>query len=386
VYFWCGGGGSGDDLLISEGEDFAMRARTIKIAFWRSESIACLSDAAKLLYVGLWGLADREGKLKDKPITIGFEVRPWDPMAVPALLEELFAAHLVIRYTAGGEGYLWVPSLPKHQKFHPKEKPVGFPGVDSPDAVVLAGRLKFLPEFTSGSSALDSPRQAVGEHPGAMNEALGSPQQVVGDNLGSPQQVVGEHLGSPQQVVGEHLKSMEGTSGSPQQVVGEHLKSMEGTSGSPQQVASKPFPSFPSFPSLSSKEKDPPAGGKRASKKRSPPTPRESDEICQDFLEVTGKDYAWDGGRDGKAFAALRLRASMEEIRERWQRGLSNVKTGIFPQISTISELQRWWNNLAVAPVAPIAPGPRRSVPDIRRSPIPATEGTGPITVKVSVL
>lgn len=107
-----------------------MRTRDLKPGFWVDERIVSVSDSAKLLYQGLWGIADREGKLEYSPLTIGFQVRPWAPNEVPALLGELVEVGLVRAYAIAGKHYLIIPTLPEHQRFHPNEKPRGLPGPD----------------------------------------------------------------------------------------------------------------------------------------------------------------------------------------------------------------------------------------------------------------
>lgn len=98
-----------------------MRTRDLKPDFWTDERVVSVSDAAKLLFQGLWNLADREGRLEDKPVTIGFKVRPWDPGAAPALLDELHAAGLIVRYEVAGAKLIGIPGLTTHQRIHPKE-------------------------------------------------------------------------------------------------------------------------------------------------------------------------------------------------------------------------------------------------------------------------
>jgi hypothetical protein len=93
----------------------------LKPDFWSDESIVALSDSAKLMFQGLWNLADREGRIEDKPLTIGFKVRPWDPQSAPALLAELTRAELIVRYEVAGVKCIGVPGLTKHQRIHPKE-------------------------------------------------------------------------------------------------------------------------------------------------------------------------------------------------------------------------------------------------------------------------
>lgn len=98
-----------------------MRTRDLKPDFWTDEKVVQVSDAAKLLFQGLWNLADREGRLEDKPVSIGFKVRPWDPGLVPVLLDELERIGLIHRYEVDGVKCIDIPTLPVHQRMHPRE-------------------------------------------------------------------------------------------------------------------------------------------------------------------------------------------------------------------------------------------------------------------------
>lgn len=44
-----------------------MRARNIKPGFWENEDLGEMSIAGRQLFIGLWCLADREGRLEDRP-------------------------------------------------------------------------------------------------------------------------------------------------------------------------------------------------------------------------------------------------------------------------------------------------------------------------------
>ena len=53
------------------------RAKNIKPGFFTNEQLAECSFAARLLFVGLWTLADREGRLEDRPRRIRAQVFPY---------------------------------------------------------------------------------------------------------------------------------------------------------------------------------------------------------------------------------------------------------------------------------------------------------------------
>ena len=99
-----------------------MRARDIKPGFYKNEELAECGPWARLLYPGLWMLADREGRLECRYKRIKAEVFPFDNVDVPALVDELEAQGLVKRYEVGGLLYLFIPKFLLHQRPHVNEK------------------------------------------------------------------------------------------------------------------------------------------------------------------------------------------------------------------------------------------------------------------------
>lgn len=108
-----------------------MRARNIKPGFFFNEQLANCCFAARLLFEGLWCLADREGRLKDSPRKIKVEIFPFDDgVDVKELLDELEAQELIIRYVVEGKNYIWIPTFAKHQNPHVKEAESTIPPYD----------------------------------------------------------------------------------------------------------------------------------------------------------------------------------------------------------------------------------------------------------------
>lgn len=60
-----------------------MRARNIKPGFFLNEEIGELDTGCRLLFIGLWCLADREGFLKYRPKRISIEIFPYDQGFMP---------------------------------------------------------------------------------------------------------------------------------------------------------------------------------------------------------------------------------------------------------------------------------------------------------------
>lgn len=103
------------------------RARNIKPGFFRNADLAELSVEARLLFIGLWTIADREGRLEDRPKQIKMEIYPADSFDVGALLEELAETDMLDRYEAGGKKYIQIVNFTKHQNPHKDERASAIP-------------------------------------------------------------------------------------------------------------------------------------------------------------------------------------------------------------------------------------------------------------------
>ena len=110
-----------------------MRARGIKPGFYKNESLADCSLPARFLFPGLWMMADREGRLEDRPRKIKVEILPFDDIDVEPLLRELHANGFIERYSVGGEKFIQINNFTKHQAPHVKEKASEIPDVSGAD-------------------------------------------------------------------------------------------------------------------------------------------------------------------------------------------------------------------------------------------------------------
>lgn len=97
------------------------RARSIKPGFFKNESLAELPLACRVLFAGLWTLADRSGRLEDRPKRIHAEIFPYEKYPVDKLLNLLHDAGFILRYTTNGDGYIQITTWDKHQNPHVKE-------------------------------------------------------------------------------------------------------------------------------------------------------------------------------------------------------------------------------------------------------------------------
>lgn len=97
------------------------RARNIKPGFFKNEDLAECSFPARLCFAGLWTLADREGRLEDRPKRIKAELFPFDTVDVEPLLQELARFKFILRYETDGMKAIQVLEFGKHQSPHYSE-------------------------------------------------------------------------------------------------------------------------------------------------------------------------------------------------------------------------------------------------------------------------
>lgn len=98
------------------------RARNLKPGFFANEELAACTVHARLCFAGLWTLADRKGRLEDKPLRIKGELFRFDSFPVEPLLEELERGGFIVRYQADGQRVIEVLAFSKHQSPHYLEK------------------------------------------------------------------------------------------------------------------------------------------------------------------------------------------------------------------------------------------------------------------------
>lgn len=103
------------------------RSRNIKPGFFKNEQLVELPYATRLLFIGLWTIADREGRLEDRPKRIKMELFPADDLNVERALNELHHTGFIYRYKVDGGAYIQIITFAKHQSPHHKEPPSTIP-------------------------------------------------------------------------------------------------------------------------------------------------------------------------------------------------------------------------------------------------------------------
>lgn len=114
------------------------RSRNIKPGFFTNDRLAEKHPLTRILFAALWPIADREGRLEDRPKKIKALCLPFDDHDVDAALDDLAAGDdpFLIRYEVEGRKYLQLVNWHRHQSPHVREPDSTIPPV--PDKPVLS--------------------------------------------------------------------------------------------------------------------------------------------------------------------------------------------------------------------------------------------------------
>jgi hypothetical protein len=116
------------------------RTRQIKPRFFLNTELSDLDPLCRLLFIGLWTIADRHGRLKLNPKKIKAEILPYEDLTCTALvrfLHQLTTKGFISTYRVNGEDYLQIVNFEKHQHVHRDEKSCGFPLLEDGELVVI---------------------------------------------------------------------------------------------------------------------------------------------------------------------------------------------------------------------------------------------------------
>lgn len=106
------------------------RARNIKPGFFANDLLAEIEPLGRILFAGLWTIADREGRLEDRVKKIKAQVLPYDDCNCDALLQELHKYGFILRYEVDGNRFIQIVKWAEHQNPHVKEAESTIPAPD----------------------------------------------------------------------------------------------------------------------------------------------------------------------------------------------------------------------------------------------------------------
>jgi len=98
------------------------RSKNIKPGLFKNEILGDADPIYTLLFAGLWTLADREGRLENRPKRIKAELFPYRSMLDPCIgLDWLKHNSFITMYEIEGKKYIQIKKWRKHQSPHHKE-------------------------------------------------------------------------------------------------------------------------------------------------------------------------------------------------------------------------------------------------------------------------
>jgi hypothetical protein len=130
-----------------------MRARNLKPSIFKNDLLAVADPLYTLIFEGLWCMADREGRLEDKPVKIHIELNPCRPFeTTEKSLAWLADNGFIIRYQVAQSRYIQVVTFKDHQNPHQKE----------PASKIPAPRTEPAPGETGASTGQASEQNKCG--------------------------------------------------------------------------------------------------------------------------------------------------------------------------------------------------------------------------------
>ncbi len=161
-----------------------MRARNLKPSLFRNELLAVSNPLFTVVFQGLWCIADRAGRLEDRPAKIHLEINPGRAFdSTTAALDWLAENGFILRYEADGAKFIQVVNFAKHQNPHCKEPESTIPAPCKPGASTVPARLipdsgLLIPDPPKRSEAPFAPSVVSGLDVAAWNRWVGYRKQI----------------------------------------------------------------------------------------------------------------------------------------------------------------------------------------------------------------
>ncbi|MCE3234041.1 MAG: hypothetical protein K0Q50_221 [Vampirovibrio sp.] len=141
------------------------RTRDLRPGFFKNEDLAECQPLTRLLFAGLWTIADREGRLQDRPKRIKTEILPYDECDIDQLLNELERFGFIVRYEIEGNRFIEITRFLENQRIHPKEPPSVIPEPTAESRGKTAAN-RTIPSFPTIPTLPTSPLTPKGEEEG----------------------------------------------------------------------------------------------------------------------------------------------------------------------------------------------------------------------------
>ncbi|MEG9788657.1 hypothetical protein V6W86_06470 [Acinetobacter baumannii] len=111
------------------------RARNIKPSFFTNDELGDVNPLARLLFIGMWTIADFKGCFEYKPKRLKVQLLPYDDCDIEELVTDLEKSGFISKYTVQGRQYIKALNFTKHQNPHKNERESGseIPDIDQAD-------------------------------------------------------------------------------------------------------------------------------------------------------------------------------------------------------------------------------------------------------------
>lgn len=101
------------------------RIRTIKPDFFKHDGLFDAEQESglplRLAFIGLWTVADREGRFAWRPRQLKTDALPYDEVDFSRVLDALASRGFIVKYASGDEHFGYIPSWNKHQVINNRE-------------------------------------------------------------------------------------------------------------------------------------------------------------------------------------------------------------------------------------------------------------------------
>lgn len=101
------------------------RIRTVKPALFKHESLFDAEESSglplRLAFIGLFTVADREGRFAWRPRSLKTDCLPYDGVDFSRVLDALASRGFIVKYEVAGELYGYIPSFKTHQVINNRE-------------------------------------------------------------------------------------------------------------------------------------------------------------------------------------------------------------------------------------------------------------------------
>lgn len=120
------------------------RARNIKPSFFTNDDLSETNPLARLLFIGMWTIADFKGCFEYKPKRLKVQLLPYDDCDIEELVTDLEKSGFIAIYTVQGQNYIKVLNFTKHQNPHKNERESGseIPDIDQQDIILEGNTLE----------------------------------------------------------------------------------------------------------------------------------------------------------------------------------------------------------------------------------------------------